>query len=75
MSQWVESGHKSPLANDFLRPDHLCLKLPDAANQYPLQTRPAQDGHDGWTAVRQQRFIDELVATKSISPACVRHSG
>jgi len=42
-----------------------------------IRFKPVQlkDGHDGWTAVRQQRFIGELVATKSISPARARHSG
>ena len=26
--------------------------------------------HDGWTAARQRRFIDELAATRSLTRAC-----
>jgi hypothetical protein len=37
-----------------------------------ISFRPVQlkARHDGWTAARQVRFIEELAATKSIAHAC-----
>ena len=31
---------------------------------------PVKARHDGWTAARQLRFIEELAATKSVTRAC-----
>ena len=44
-----------------------CRMQPPRISFQPVQLKAR---HDGWTAARQVRFIEELAATKSIARAC-----